>query len=165
VPPRRITTLLSSMIASVTNRDPAARKRLVRIIAGAIVAALVLTVAIVVYVQDASRPVMSEHPVHLDEVRSDYSVDDGTIELDLTALPKFGAVRTTVHVGRGDVRIIVAVDADVDAFCSAEDGAASCLDQTGPEVHATGEGVDGPGGLSIHLEASSGAGLVDVRRG
>jgi hypothetical protein len=148
----------------VTDRDPSARKRYRRIIAAAVVAALVLTLAIVVYVQDAGQPVMSERPIHLDEVRPDYSVDDGTIELDLTALPHFGVVRTTVHVGRGDVRITVALDADVDAFCSARDGAATCLDQTGPEVHATGEGVDGPGGLDIHLEASSGTGLVDVRR-
>lgn len=93
-----------------------------------------------------------------------YETAYGDAELDLRALAVGAApVRTQVQSGAGDVTVIVPQNADVTATCESGGGVADCLGRGAGPV--TDLGPDGPGGPVIDLEAVSGGGDVEVRRG
>lgn len=113
---------------------------------------------------------ISSTPTTVESVAPSYSAGGGTIDLDLTALPATGIVRTQVHVGLGNVAVIVPPTADVDFTCQAGVGSVECLGQerNAVDVRISGVdyGTDGPGsGLKIFLDARAGSGTVEVRRG
>jgi len=97
-----------------------------------------------------------------------YETAFGDAQLDLRGLaatpPGSPPVVTEVSSGAGDVTVLVPVDADVTATCESGGGTATCLGRVdgGP---VTDVGPDGPGGPSIQLQAVSGGGDVEVRRG
>ena len=72
-------------------------------------------------------------------------------------------VHTQVHSGAGDVTVIVPATADVTATCESGAGTADCLGRGAGPVNDLGP--DGPGGPRIDLQAVSGGGDVEVRRG
>lgn len=96
-----------------------------------------------------------------------YETAYGDAELDLRNLPPAPAaplpVRTQVQSGAGDVTVIVPATADVTATCESGGGDADCLGRGAGPV--TDLGPDGPGGPVIDLQAVSGGGDVEVRRG
>ncbi|PVZ07918.1 PspC domain-containing protein [Actinomycetospora cinnamomea] len=90
---------------------------------------------------------------------------DATLDLrGLAAIPP-GAppVRTEVRSGAGDVTVLVPRTADVTASCESGGGDAECLGLGAGPV--TDLGPDGPGGPVIDVQAVSGGGDVEVRRG
>lgn len=111
---------------------------------------------------------LSFRPAGVADVRPSYQVTAGSLDLDLTALPDSGTVRTTVRNTFGDVRVLVPQNADVQANCSAKVGSVECLQETrdgvGSTMTATDYGEDGPGGLRIDLDAITSAGTVEVLR-
>jgi phage shock protein PspC (stress-responsive transcriptional regulator) len=109
-------------------------------------------------------------PTSLAAVQPVYERSAGTIELDLTGLPESGIVETEVHTDLGTVEVYVPQNADVIVTCTVDTGTVECLNQqgSGPGAQVYGyedDGADGPGGLRIHLEASTNAGTVEVHRG
>ena len=96
-----------------------------------------------------------------------YETAFGDAELDLRGLaatpPGSPPVQTEVSSGAGDVTVLVPVNADVTATCESGGGTAECLGRVDGPV--TDLGPDGPGGPSIQLQAVSGGGDVEVRRG
>lgn len=96
-----------------------------------------------------------------------YETAFGDVELDLRALaatpPGSPPVQTEVSSGAGDVTVLVPWGADVTATCESGGGTAECLGRVGGPV--TDLGPDGPGGPRIQLQAVSGGGDVEVRRG
>jgi phage shock protein PspC (stress-responsive transcriptional regulator) len=96
-----------------------------------------------------------------------YETAFGDAELDLRGLaatpPGSPPVQTEVSSGAGDVTVLVPVNADVTATCESGGGTAQCLGRVGGPV--TDLGPDGPGGPRIQLQAVSGGGDVEVRRG
>jgi phage shock protein PspC (stress-responsive transcriptional regulator) len=107
-------------------------------------------------------------PVTIESVMPSYNAGGGTVDLDLTALPTTGTVRTEVNVGLGNVSVIVPPTADVGVTCEAGLGSVECLgqepDAPGAVVRTEDNGTDGPGGLKIYLEARANFGTVEVRR-
>jgi phage shock protein PspC (stress-responsive transcriptional regulator) len=92
-----------------------------------------------------------------------YETAWGDARLDLRGLGIGPPVRTEVRSGAGDVTVIVPATADVTATCESGGGDADCLGLgAGP---LTDLGPDGPGGPVIDLQAASGGGDVEVRRG
>lgn len=96
-----------------------------------------------------------------------YETAFGDAELDLRGLaatpPGSPPVQTEVSSGAGDVTVLVPLNADVTATCESGGGTAECLGRVdGPVIDL---GPDGPGGPSIQLQAVSGGGDVEVRRG
>ncbi|ONI73568.1 hypothetical protein ALI144C_46840 [Actinosynnema sp. ALI-1.44] len=112
---------------------------------------------------------ISTRPTAISSVEPSYRVDGGTVELDLTALPTTGDVRTSINVGLGNIEVVVPPDADVVANCRAGFGAVQCLGSERSAADATVQtidnGADGPGGLKIYLDAKVNSGTVEVRRG
>ena len=93
-----------------------------------------------------------------------YETAYGDADLDLRDLtPAPLPVRTQVQSGAGDVTVTVPATADVTATCESGGGDADCLGRGAGPV--TDLGPDGPGGPRIELQAVSGAGDVEVRRG
>jgi len=96
-----------------------------------------------------------------------YETAYGDAQLDLRGLaatpPGSPPVQTEVSSGAGDVTVLVPVNADVTATCESGGGTAECLGRVDGPV--TDLGPDGPGGPSIQLQAVSGGGDVEVRRG
>ncbi|WP_328305030.1 PspC domain-containing protein [Actinomycetospora sp. NBC_00405] len=96
-----------------------------------------------------------------------YETAFGDAELDLRGLaatpPGSPPVQTEVSSGAGDVTVLVPVNADVTATCESGGGTAECLGRVDGAV--TDLGPDGPGGPRIQLQAVSGGGDVEVRRG
>lgn len=96
-----------------------------------------------------------------------YETAYGDAQLDLRGLaatpPGSPPVQTEVSSGAGDVTVLVPVNADVTATCESGGGTAECLGRAGGPV--TDLGPDGPGGPNIQLQAVSGGGDVEVRRG
>lgn len=93
-----------------------------------------------------------------------YETAYGDAQLDLRDLPPGPVpVRTQVQSGAGDVTVIVPATADVTATCESGAGSADCLGRGAGPV--TDLGPDGPGGPRIDLQALSGGGDVEVRRG
>lgn len=94
-----------------------------------------------------------------------YETAYGDITLDLRGLaavpPGTPPVRTQAQSGAGDVTVIVPANADVAATCESGGGDAQCLG-AGPIRDL---GPDGPGGPVIDVQAVSGGGDVEVRRG
>lgn len=112
---------------------------------------------------------VSYRPTTLEQVRRNYNHGAGDTTLDLTRLPNAGSVTTSIHLSIGDLTVQVPADADVTVTCHAQVGDVSCLGQeehgTNPSVPPTTDyGPDGPGGLRINLDASVGAGRVEVDR-
>lgn len=100
-------------------------------------------------------------------VAPSYKTAYGDARLDLRGLaatpPGAPPVRTQVQSGAGDVSVLVPPTADVTASCESGGGDADCLGRgRGP---VTDLGPDGPGGPIIDLQAVSGGGDVEVRRG
>ncbi|MPZ84772.1 MAG: PspC domain-containing protein [Actinophytocola sp.] len=109
-------------------------------------------------------------PTAASEVQPNYERSVGSIQLDLRDLPSTGEVDTRVHVGLGDVEVILPEDANVVLKCESDLGSVECLgrEQSGAdnsEVSLTDEGSDGPGGLDVDLKVEVGTGSVEVRRG
>jgi phage shock protein PspC (stress-responsive transcriptional regulator) len=96
-----------------------------------------------------------------------YETAFGDADLDLrglaASLPGTPPVRTEVSSGAGDVSVLVPFTADVTATCESGGGTAECLGRVDGPV--TDLGPDGPGGPIIELQAVSGGGDVEVRRG
>lgn len=107
-------------------------------------------------------------PTSLEQVQPRYLNSAGSIDLDLSGLPASGAVTTAVQNSFGDVRVLVPGNADVRAHCYARFGEVNCLDQhkdgIGNDLRAGDDGVDGPGGLTVTLDARTSAGRVEVIR-
>lgn len=109
-------------------------------------------------------------PTSLSEVHANYERGVGSVELDLTELPAAGDLSSRIHLGLGDVTVIVPEDADVDLRCDAGLGDVQCL---GHELSGTDNnlvtvhdnGSDGVGGLELDLNVDVGTGNVEVRRG
>jgi phage shock protein PspC (stress-responsive transcriptional regulator) len=92
-----------------------------------------------------------------------YETAWGDARLDLRGIGVGPPVRTEVRSGAGDVTVLVPATADVTATCESGGGDADCLGLgAGP---LTDLGPDGPGGPVIDLQAASGGGDVEVRRG
>ena len=113
---------------------------------------------------------INAQPTSVAEVRPNYERAVGDVELDLTRLPDSGHLNTRIHVGLGDVTVIVPETADVDVRCEADRGDVQCLgrEQSGADdllVTANDNGSDGPGGLDLDLNVDVGTGSVEVRRG
>lgn len=110
-------------------------------------------------------------PATVSEVQPNYERSVGSIHLDLRDLPDTGAVDTRVHVGLGDVEVILPADANVELKCEANLGSVNCLGQerSGADnstVRLTDEGTDNsPDGLDVELKVEVGTGSVEVRRG
>ncbi|WP_433783627.1 PspC domain-containing protein [Actinomycetospora sp. CA-101289] len=92
-----------------------------------------------------------------------YETAWGDARLDLRGLGIGPPVRTEVRSGAGDVTVIVPATADVTATCESGGGDADCLGLGAGPI--TDLGPDGPGGPVIDLQAASGGGDVEVRRG
>ena len=96
-----------------------------------------------------------------------YETAFGDARLDLRGLaatpPGTPPVRTEVRSGGGDVTVVVPPTADVTATCESGGGDADCLGLGAGPV--TDLGPDGPGGPVVDLQAVSGGGDVEVRRG
>ncbi len=113
---------------------------------------------------------INAQPTSVAEVRPNYERGVGAVELDLTRLPDSGHLNTRIHVGLGDVTVIVPETADVDVRCEADRGDVQCLgrEQSGADdllVTANDNGSDGAGGLDLDLNVDVGTGSVEVRRG
>jgi phage shock protein PspC (stress-responsive transcriptional regulator) len=112
---------------------------------------------------------ISRRPATTAAVLPDYRVGGGSIDLDLTALPESGIVRTSVSTGLGTVSVLVPPTADVEVNCGANLGSVECLgeEQNASDAHVStvDYGTDGPGGLKIYLDARVNSGTVEVRRG
>lgn len=109
------------------------------------------------------------HPDTASQVLPAYQRSVGDVTLDLTALPNLGDVHTAINVDAGDLVVLVPRDATVEASCHAAVGHVNCLgrDASGMHVnqHANQAGAPGPTALKITLDASAGAGNVEVSRG
>jgi phage shock protein PspC (stress-responsive transcriptional regulator) len=112
---------------------------------------------------------INDTPTTIESVMPGYSLSGGSIHLDLSALPNTGTIHTSVSVGVGNVSVVVPADADVQIDCDANLGSVKCLGQdpngTPVQAHVVDKGPDGTGGLQIYLDAHSGTGTVEVRRG
>ncbi|WP_312880096.1 PspC domain-containing protein [Actinokineospora xionganensis] len=113
---------------------------------------------------------VDDKPLTIEQVRSSYQRNLGSVTLDLRELPTSGEVKTKAKVDVGDVTVIVPETADVTVKCSAGVGSVKCLndERNGPDSKVTTVdlGPDGKGGLVIELDAIvSGPGSVEVRRG
>ncbi|HEY7597323.1 MAG TPA: PspC domain-containing protein [Actinophytocola sp.] len=109
-------------------------------------------------------------PMSLSEVRPHYERGAGSVSLDLTKLPDSGDVHTRIHLGLGDVTVIVPPDADVDVRCDVGLGDVNCLgrQQSGTDnnlVTVEDNGTDGAGGLKVDLNVDVDTGSVEVQRG
>jgi phage shock protein PspC (stress-responsive transcriptional regulator) len=98
-----------------------------------------------------------------------YETAFGDARLDLRGLatvpPGAPPVRTQVQSGAGDVTVLLPANADVTAACESGGGDVDCLGRPGGGGRMTDPGPDGPGGPIIDLQARSGGGDVEVRRG
>ncbi|MCT2588140.1 PspC domain-containing protein [Actinophytocola gossypii] len=109
-------------------------------------------------------------PTTESQVPSEFSRSVGSVHLDLTDLPATAEVDTNLHLGAGDVTVLLPETADVDLVCQADIGTIDCLGQTwdgvnGGEPHAIeNDGPDGRGGLKVDLEIEVGTGDLEVRR-
>lgn len=109
-------------------------------------------------------------PTSIAAVDHSYERSVGDVQVDLTALPETGNVRTQARADLGNVTVIVPKDADVTYTCQVQVGNAECL---GTELagidktirRQTDYGPDGEGGLKITVLASVGTGNVEVQRG
>ncbi len=112
---------------------------------------------------------ITSRPTSVAMVAPNYSVGGGTVDLDLTALPNEGEVRTSLYAGLGNVSVLVPANADVDIVCEAGLGSVDCLGQeqnkSDAHVSTVDNGADGAGGLKIYLDARVNSGTVEVRRG
>ncbi|MEU4448794.1 PspC domain-containing protein [Actinosynnema sp. NPDC050801] len=110
-----------------------------------------------------------DRPTTVEQVDSRYATGIGEVQLDLTALPNSGSVRTEVEVGLGNAHVRVPANADVVVTCRADVGDVQCLGQTsdgrGAHQEVTDNGADGEGGLKIELDVRSEVGQVEVSRG
>ncbi|MGH3878210.1 MAG: PspC domain-containing protein [Actinophytocola sp.] len=109
-------------------------------------------------------------PTRVSEVRSEYRLGVGAVELDLTKLPASSSVDTRIKLDLGDVQVIVPESADVDIRCEADLGDVQCLDReragtNDNVVTVEDDGPDGPGGLDVDMQIEVGTGAVEVRRG
>jgi hypothetical protein len=157
-----VVLLVAASPPSSGTRNPGRRRSQMLIALGAVALLAGIVIVYAVNRTDSEPTSIVARPTTLDTVQADYSVREGTIELDLTALPAVGTMDTTVRVGRGDVRVAVGPGADVEAFCAA--GSVNCLGRTESEASVIDDGGDGPGGLKIHLNARSDEGTVEVLR-
>jgi hypothetical protein len=102
-------------------------------------------------------------------VAPSYGTAFGDATLDLRGLavtsPGAAPVRTAVHSGGGDVTVLVPANADVTATCDSGGGDVDCLGRAADRGRVVDLGPDGPGGPVIDLQAASGGGDVEVRRG
>jgi phage shock protein PspC (stress-responsive transcriptional regulator) len=106
------------------------------------------------------------------EVQPTYQLRAGDATLDLRelALPDSANVPTTVHLGLGELTVLLPANADVTVHCEASVvGEVQCLDGSGegPKavVDRTDYGADGQGkGGTIVLNASVGTGQITVSR-
>ncbi|WP_461121144.1 PspC domain-containing protein [Saccharothrix stipae] len=119
---------------------------------------------------DSDRVGSYQHrPTTVEQVDSRYATGVGEVQLDLTALPNSGSVRTEVEVGLGNAHVRVPANADVVVTCQADVGDVQCLGQTsdgrGAHQEVTDNGADGEGGLKIELDVRSEVGQVEVSRG
>ncbi|MEU4764766.1 PspC domain-containing protein [Actinosynnema sp. NPDC023794] len=110
-----------------------------------------------------------DRPTSVEQVDPRYATGVGEVQLDLTALPNAGSVRTEVEVGLGNAHVRVPANADVVVTCRADVGDVQCLGQTsdgrGAHQEVTDHGADGEGGLKIELDVRSEVGQVEVSRG
>jgi phage shock protein PspC (stress-responsive transcriptional regulator) len=110
---------------------------------------------------------LNARPTTIAGVADSYQRSVGNVELDLTALGSTGAVHTEARTDLGNVTVIVPEDADVTVRCSASAGNINCLgdDMDGVNQYTQKTDVGTPGGMTIHLDVSTDAGNLEVRRG
>lgn len=103
-------------------------------------------------------------------VRPEYrmGVGDGLLDLSNLRLSDQDTVRTRLSVDAGQARVLLPTNADVELTCSGN-GEIRCLsnvlDRNGGNVTIVDNGLDGPGGGKIILDASVTIGTVEVTRG
>ncbi|TCO65444.1 phage shock protein C (PspC) family protein [Actinocrispum wychmicini] len=109
---------------------------------------------------------INDTPASVQELRSDYTLGGGSVNLDLTALKSTEPVRTNVKVGLGNAVVIVPANAEVDVNCSASRGSVECLGQRDNGIPARVRATQsGTSGLKITLDVRASTGNVEVRRG
>ncbi|MHC1562317.1 PspC domain-containing protein [Actinomycetospora sp. C-140] len=102
------------------------------------------------------------------QVAPAYETAYGDARLDLRDVPAgVPPVRTQVQSGAGDVSVVVPATADVTVTCTSGGGDVDCLGrgESAGDTTVVDLGPDGPGGPVINLQALSGGGDVEVRRG
>lgn len=97
-----------------------------------------------------------------------HTAGDATLDLSQLTLAGTDTVLTTVQLGAGDLTVVLPPNADVEVYCEAGVGDITCLDDSqngrNPRLDKLDLGPDGVGGGKIVLNASVGAGDLQVSR-
>jgi hypothetical protein len=109
-------------------------------------------------------------PTSVAQLDRTYTIDIGSAVLDLSAVDFTGRSETVlVHVGVGDLTVVVPPTVDVRAEVGVDVGNADVFDTSwggigSSERTVTDDGVDGPGGGELVIRATVDVGDVEVRR-
>lgn len=109
-------------------------------------------------------------PTGIEQLQSSYTIDVGNAVLDLSAVDFTGQNRSVrVHVGVGNLTVVVPTDVDVRAEVEVDVGNADVLGRNWSGIGRSGrtvvdDGADGPGGGELDLQATVDVGDVEVRR-
>jgi hypothetical protein len=109
-------------------------------------------------------------PTSIAQLERTYTIDIGSAVLDLSAVDFAGSSQTVqVHVGVGDLTIVLPPTVDVRAEVGVDVGEADVLGASwggigSSERTVTDDGVDGPGGGDLVIRATVDVGNVEVRR-
>ncbi|MEP6695289.1 MAG: PspC domain-containing protein [Pseudonocardiales bacterium] len=108
-------------------------------------------------------------PMHASDIHAVYQLGAGNATLDLTRVDFTDATAaTTVHLGVGEVRVLLPAHVDAIVHGSTGAGALEILGKrangTGLRETVTDPGADGTGGGTLHLFLDNGIGNVEVTR-
>ncbi len=143
---------------------------------GLIAVGVVLSVllAITVALEGRDRPSTHQQvtwqPPGIEQLEPTYRIDVGNAVLDLSRLDFTGqSASVDVHVSAGNLNIILPSTVDVEVLSTVEIGNATVLGQRWngigqPQHTVTDNGVDGPGGGQLTINATVDVGNLEVRR-
>lgn len=131
---------------------------------------VVLGIASAVERVDAAGQSVTWRPTSVEQVDATYTIELGSAVLDLSAVDFSGRSEAVqIRVGVGDLRVIVPPTVDVRATARVDVGNATLFGTSWggigqSERTVTDNGVDGPGGGELVIEATVDVGDVEVQR-